>query len=95
MLGLPAGKLHFDQQSHLHGFLTSFSGTGNSPAKSLLSPTGNAQRLFPGALPPLHLFRKLVGIPHHIALLLPRVRVHAVEQAVIIAPEVVTRLRAA
>lgn len=51
MLGLPAGKIHFDQQSQLYGFFTSLSGARDSPTKSLLPSTRDTQRLFSGALP--------------------------------------------
>lgn len=95
MLGLPAGKIHFDQQSQLYGFLTSLSGARDSPAKSLLPTTRDTQRLFSGALPTLHLFRKLVGIPNHVVLFLPRIGVYTIEQAVLITPEVIAGLRAA
>lgn len=95
MLGLPAGKIHFDQQSQLYGFLTSLSGARDSPAKSLLPTTRDTQRLFSGALPTLHLLRKLVGIPNHVALFLPGIRINSVEQPVLVAPKVVARFRAA
>ena len=92
---LLARSPNFNHETHLYGPFSCPVGTGNSPPKSLLPTLSCAQRLFPCALPTLHLFRKLVGIPNHVVLFLPRIGVYTIEQAVLITPEVIAGLRAA